>query len=404
MKRKFRDEQKGAFFLGAILVLVLTVTLIFTFALRTDTVSDILENDQVIRVLYVFEDDDCGLLFSSVLIYYPESKRGAIVNIPNKTGAIYNSLGRVDQIQAVYMEKGIQAFKEEVENLLEIPIPFYTVVKASDLYEFIDMVGGFRIFIPSPVDNTDENGKRWLLPSGAVTLDGEKIETYLHYNDETSNDDEYEIRCQNVMAAYLTSLHDKAYSILNNKNFKRYTKHFTSAMDNDDKYRLFTFLSEIDSESVIKQTITGSYTTMDGKTLLMPQNNGDFIKDAVKQTTGMLITTGGNMTSRIYVLQIQNGTRNQGLAGRTATLFKNAATYDVLDATNADRDDYEETVIVDHIGNPEVAQMVGSFINCSNIKEEEIKPEEEGDYTAADVDFTIILGKDFNGRRVVSSR
>lgn len=404
MKGKIRDEQKGAIFLVAIFALIVVVTIVFVLALRTDTVSDILENDQVIRVLYVLEDEDESVLYSSVLIYYPESKRGAIVNVPAKTGAIYQSLGRVDQIATVYKEKGINTYLSEIEKLLDMPIPFYCVVKAPDMYKFADRTGGFRVFIPTPVDSTGEDGTRWLLPSGAVSLDGEKVDTYLHYVSAEETEDDVQERYQNVMAAYLTSLHDKSYGILDKKYFSIYTEGFKTNLEEDDKYTLYKLITEIDSESIIKQTITGYYTSMDGQTLLMPQNNGSFIKDAVKQTTGMLITTGGNMTSRIYVLQIQNGTKTQGLAGRTATLFKNAATYDVLDAVNADRDDYEETVIVDHIGNPEVARMVGSFINCDNIKEEEIKPEEEGNYTAANVDFTIILGKDFNGRRVVSSR
>ena len=36
----------------------------------------------------------------------------------------------------------------------------------------------------------------------------------------------------------------------------------------------------------------------------------------------------------------------------------------------------------------------------NNIEVEEVKPDEAGLETAADVDFTIILGKDFDGRYV----
>ena len=135
----------------------------------------------------------------------------------------------------------------------------------------------------------------------------------------------------------------------------------------------------------------------------MPDNNGEFIKEAVKQTTNMLTSSDGTLTSRVYVLEIQNGTTTQGLARNTAILFQNAS-YDVLSPVNAPRNDYDETVIIDHLGNMDVAKIVGEFIHCSNIRE--ATPEEEADSSGLDagVDFTIILGKDFDGRYVVPSR
>ena len=36
-------------------------------------------------------------------------------------------------------------------------------------------------FISSPINYVDENDNRYLLPSGVVNLDGDKIYTYLHY-------------------------------------------------------------------------------------------------------------------------------------------------------------------------------------------------------------------------------
>ena len=77
-----------------------------------------------------------------------------------------------------------------------------------------------------------------------------------------------------------------------------------------------------------------------------------------------------------------------------------------MSAVNADSNDYEKTVIIDHIGNKEVAGVVGDFIHCTNIVEEEVNLSQnqmESDNTA-DVDFTIILGKDFDGRYVRASR
>ena len=94
----------------------------------------------------------------------------------------------------------------------------------------------------------------------------------------------------------------------------------------------------------------------------------------------------------------------QGLARNTAALLKSAG-YDVLSTLNAERQDIEKTQIINHIGNADIAKNLGDFIHCTNIVEEEIKPDGEDGYdnayeASSNVDFTIILGKDFDGRYV----
>ncbi|MCF0242359.1 MAG: LCP family protein [Treponema sp.] len=398
--RKIRDEQKGIIFLVVMFLILAGASVFFALSLRTDNVAESLDEDQVVRELFIFEKDDGSVLFSSVMVYYPVTAKAAIVNVPSNTGAIYQSLGRVDAIEEVYKEAGVEAFRNEVGKLLGMSsIPFYAVIKVSDFCKITDLLGGLRVFVPSPVDFTDEEGKRILLPSGAVNLDGQKIITYLTYHlpeDEESDEQE---RYQNVMAAFFTSLHEKKYLILNPKHFGKYTADIKTNLDSDDSFTLYKMICNIDSDSIVKQTITGTQRMNEGKLLLYPRENGEFIKTAVQQSTNMLTTKGGIQTSRIYVLEIQNGTSEDGLARRTAERFRNAS-YDVLSPVNADKL-YNNTVIIDHIGNHEIAMMVGEFIQCTNIQEAEIKTEEEFESNTANVDFTVILGKDFNGRYVV---
>ncbi len=394
-----RDEQKGLLFLILIVLVIASVSIVVAFSLRTDTVGESLENDQVIRVLYVMEDEPGDAIMTEMLVYYPVSKKSAIVNIPANIGAIYSSLGRVDGIAAIYKEKGIDVYKSEIENLLGTKIPFYTIVTLADFVKLSDMMGGMRVFIPEPIDAVSDNGERWLLPSGAVTLDGDKISVYLRYRLPEENDTDIYERYQNVMTAFFTQLSDYKSVILGKRNFSAYSSLLSTNLEQKDFYKLMTLLSGMDTEYIMKQNVTGSARNVDGKILVFPLNGGDFIKQAVAQSTNMLISTGSTKTSRIYVLEIQNGTSVQGLAHNTAILFQNAS-YDILSTLNAARNDYENTVIIDHIGNKEIAKMVGDFIHCTNIREEEVKPDDAGTDTAANVDFTIILGEDFDGRYV----
>ncbi|MBO4638441.1 MAG: LCP family protein [Treponema sp.] len=397
--KKLRNEQKGLLFIALILLVILAMSLFFARSLKTNSVKDALERDTLIRTLFVVQDENNKVLFSNVIILDTSTEKAAVINLPGYTGAIFQSLGRTDKLEEVYNELGMASYKTEVQKLLGISIPYTTMVKLEDFIRLCDMFGGMRVFIPSPIDTVSEEGERWLLPSGAVTLDGDKIAVYLQYEEEDEAEDTIQDRYQNVMGAFLTGLHDQSFKIFNTKqNFKRFSVNLNSNLTDDEEETLYNEISKIDTESIIKQTITGSLRNVDGQQLLFPLNNGEFIKEAVKQTTYMLMSSDGTISNRIYVLEIQNGTKTQGLARRTATLYQNAS-YDVLSAVNADSNDYAETVIVDHIGNEAIARQVGELIRCTNI----IQADEMEDGSSGDsmVDFTVILGRDFNGAYVI---
>lgn len=402
-KLKIRDEQKGIIFIALIIIIAVALSFVFAFSLKTNTVEDALKEKGIMRTLFIVEDEDSSVLFSSVLIYNPQSNKAALVNLPGHTGAIYQSLGRVDKLEKVYSEAGVISFRNEVEKLLGMTIPYYAILTLDSFIKISDYLGGMRVFISEPVDCLSEEGDRWLLPSGAINLDGDKINTYLHYRLEEETEADVQERYQNAMAAFITGLHDKKFVIFQKANRKRYLDFIQTNLKEEEETTLFEAIADVDAESIIKQTITGSLRRVDGLQLLMPDNNGEFIKEAVKTTTNLLASTDGTLTSRVYVIEIQNGTTTQGLARNTAILFQNAS-YDVLSPVNAPRNDYDETVIIDHIGNMDVAKIVGEFIRCSNIRE--ATPEEEAESSSLDagVDFTIILGKDFDGRYVVPSR
>ena len=397
--KKLRNEQKGILFIALIVIVIAALSLFFARSLKTNSVEDALEHDTLLRTLFVVQNDDGSVLFSNIIILDTSTKKAAVINLPGYTGAIFQSLGRTDKLEAVYNELGMASYRTEVQKMLGISIPYTTMVRLEDFIRLCDMFGGMRVFIPSPIDSVSEEGERWLLPSGAVTLDGDKIAVYLRYRDEEETEESIQDRYQNVMGAFLTGLHDQSFKIFNtSKNFKRFSVSLNTNLADYEEETLYSEISQIDTESIIKQTITGSLRNVDGQQLLFPLNNGEFIKEAVKQTTYMLMSSDGTISNRIYVLEIQNGTKTQGLARRTATLYQNAS-YDVLSAVNADSNDYAETVIVDHIGNEAVARQVGELIRCTNIKQaDEMEDGSSGDSM---VDFTVILGRDFNGAYVI---
>ena len=151
------------------------------------------------------------------------------------------------------------SYRTEVQKLLGITIPYTTMVKLEDFIRLCDMFGGMRVFIPSPIDCVSEDGERWLLPSGAVTLDGDKIAVYLQYEEEDEAEDTIQDRYQNVMGAFLTGLHDQSFKIFNTKqNFRRFSANLNSNLAEDEEETLYNEISKIDTESIIKHMLDSS--------------------------------------------------------------------------------------------------------------------------------------------------
>ena len=398
MKINNPNSNKGAFLLILIFLILISVTVGLALSLRVNTIDENLKSDRVIKTLVVMEDKN-RVLFTDVFVYYPVSQRGALINILGNTGAIFSSLGRVDSIDSVYLEKGIDAYKSEIEKLVGQSIPFYIVLNLSKFGELTDMLGGMKIFIPSPVDTKNDEGERWLLPSGVVTLDGDKIRTYLNYERNDEPDEDLIERRQNVLLAFFSALVWNEKIIRDNKSFSELGKKMISNLDEKEFHRLMSVISQVDSEHLLPQSITGSKRVVDGKTLLFPYYDGQLIKDVFKQVSNSLISLDNANVNRTYVLEIQNGTMVQGLARNTMALLQSAG-YDILSTGNADSNDYEKTVIINHIGNTEIAKSLGDFIHCTNIVEESVSEDAESATAASNVDFTIILGKDFDGRYV----
>ena len=375
-------EGKNIIFLLLILAMLIPSGVIVARNLNVDPISTSLSEDNVLKVLFIIENDNVPIS-TNVVAHYSQTRRAAMFDIPANIGLILPQLGRTGGIGSLYTEKGAAVYNEEIEKLIGVDIPFYIVCSLTDFMHLTDLLGGISVFIPSSVDIDSEKYGKILLPSGSVLLDGDKVRDYLLYEDEADAEGEA-----------VTREHPE---MLEKEQFKVFSPLLHGNVTGGNLKQLLEYLCKIDSERLVPQRLTGAVRIVDSKELLFPFRDGQQIKEIVGQTLAALASKEGTTLERVYALEVLNGTDVNGLA-RTASELYQSFGYDVIRVGNAAQTGVEHTVLIDRIGNEAVAKIVGQVVRCENIESAQIGDDHSGSET--NVDFTLILGKDFNGYSV----
>jgi len=106
---------------------------------------------------------------------------------------------------------------------------------------------------------------------------------------------------------------------------------------------------------------------------------------------------------------VLNGTTINGLAGRTAEFLRGFG-FDVISTGNADHSGHARTLVIDRSGYEDIARGFANIIRCTNIRFDPparvpVWETSEGfdlQYHEIRADFTLILGRDFDGRFVTN--
>jgi anionic cell wall polymer biosynthesis LytR-Cps2A-Psr (LCP) family protein len=391
----------SVFLLAAILILLAAGVIFAFFTLRSDPIEEALLGDRVINTLFIV-DKGGKPLCSYVLMYYPGTRRAAIFDVPGELGLIIRQINRVDRIDTVYKRRDIKDFESEIEGLLGIEIGFSVIIDEADLGKMVDILEGVEIFIPNPVEII-EGEDPILFPSGVVRLDGDKARSYLTHEPPGEEAEMVSFRRQRFFLSFIKRLGEMNEKLKNPQVNTVYRTFFEASMDQRTRFRLFDEFARIDTDRTNIQSVGGNSREVSGQLLLFPYYDGSLIKDIVRQSLGGLTRpVDGDISERVFTVEVLNGTAVNGLAGRTAELLRGFG-YDVISIGNADRNDYEKTEIIDRSGYEDVVRAFGDVIKCRNIRSEtpvtdnlnlELSPQ-NFEYRS---DFTLIIGRDFNGR------
>ena len=389
MKRS-RKSDKSILLLAPIILVALVIIVYSIVQFRADNFTNLLKDKKLIAILFLISDED-RLEFMDILLYHPGTKKGGLFYIPANIGSKIESLDRIDRIDVLYTQSDFQTIKKKVEQLTDLYIPFYINISLINLVHLVDLVGGLELFISNPV-NLDMNGKKVLLPSGSILLDGDKIRDFLTYEEKMEEEGEKIRRKQKFFQALFKKIGDPATEnfLMMGDSFQLLKEYLKTNLGSRALQSYITEHSKLNLLSGIHRVL-GSQRSVDDVEgeVLFPYNEGNLIKVTIKQIVEAITRDDSEYDESLTItLEILNGTNIDGLAKRTKALFENYG-FDVVSYRNADNDKYLDTVVLDRKGNISMAEKIAEVIKCDKIHTR-IEPD-------INVDVTLILGKNFDG-------
>jgi anionic cell wall polymer biosynthesis LytR-Cps2A-Psr (LCP) family protein len=388
------------FLLIAIVLLFVGGIVVAIYTLRSDPVEEILYSDRVISVLYVIEKEGKPLS-TFVLLYYGKTQKAAIFDVPGEMWVLIRRINRYDYIDAVYEPGKVSVYESEIERLLGLDIAFSIVIDIENLGKAVDIIEGVEVFIPSKVAIYDEKNMVFF-PSGICRLDGDKSKVYISYTAPNEDREMPIFRRQRFFLGFLKRQAEMNNKINNRAVLQTYLSFMQNNLNQQAKGRLLEEFAKIDMDRINIQTVGGNLREVSGKIQIIPSYDGNLVKDIVRQVLSTL-TNPANITygDRVYTAEALNGTAISGLAGRTAEIARGFG-YDVISIGNAPNTGYENTVVIDRSGVDGAAETFAAIFRCKNIIKENSGREnpENIEYRA---DFTLIIGRDFNGRYVIGN-
>jgi len=401
----FKGDASSLLLVFIVLLFVVAIAFsIYTF--RSNPVDDAVSSNRVINVLFVIEDNKMPVS-TYVLMYYPLTRRAAIFDIPGDLGLLLARINRFDRIDRVYDPSRLGPYENEIEKLLGIDISFSVVITKENLIAIVDLLEGVEIFIPSPVSHI-EGDEIILFPSGMTVLDGDKAAMYATYSLEDEDSEVPVFRRQRFFLGFLNRQIQMNERLNNPSMSKIYNSFFKTNINQRVLALLFNEFIHIDTDRTNIQSVGGTLREVSGQMLIIPLWDGNFIKEVVRQTLGTLTReVETHLSDRALTVEVLNGTAVNGLAGRTAEILRSFG-YDVISIGNADRNDYESTVIIHRSGDENLVREFADIIRCRNIRDEVFANDGmDDDFNIQDIeykaDITLLIGRNFNGRYVTGN-
>ncbi len=380
-------------FSGLMIVMVIVFTAFILVRTRIDPLEAAMNGEKQVGILFVIHDQE-SVWLSGALYFHPRTGKMFLVDIPADTGSLIARLGKVAALSDTFNTREPTIYREQVEALLGQPLPLMMILDVRQLERTVDFLGGLNLQVSEPLEDRSE-GRLILVPGGNVTLEGPKVLQYLQYTDDQESEAERVERIQRFFKAFLQQLSDESIWLTSSDGLRYLLRNTFSYLEEDGLSLFLKFLGQADFEGMAFLQTLGNRRDVDGRKLLFPHFNGNLLREGVQQAYKAIESTDQESVSALNIkIELLNGTERQGLASKTATLFQSVG-IEVVRVDNADRRDYVKTIVLDRSGRSSALQRVSQLIRATNVRSDDSTLNQ-----SKNVDVTIILGMDFDGRYV----
>ncbi len=294
--------------------------------------------------------------------------------------------------------------KKTMQHNLGVTIHYYVRIDFDGFRKIVDTIGGIDIEVEEPINDEEYPNENYghdplYIPAGLQHMDGDLALKYARTRHH-SNDFERAKRQQQVLLA----IRDQALRLNLLPKAPELMVMLADAVQTDmqpsDILALAQLASQVDEQNiktaVIDEAMTVRHITPTGADVLLP------IRDKIRplvdemfappsatiQVTVVPVVVPAEVVDEAATILVQNGTPQEELAPQVANLLKQRG-FQVQGFGNADRLDYQQTIIIDYTGK---THTVEHLAEAFKVAAENIR---HSPNLKSDVDIRLILGADF---------
>lgn len=304
-----------------------------------------------------------------------------------------------------------------VENFIGVPVQYYAVIEFSAFERMIDEIGGVDVLVKQPVKISPIGRLSLWLEAKPYHLDGAEALAYARARKTEGGDFDRAERQQQVALAIrdrvmgfnmIPILVTKAPILYEEVKAGVRTNLIDANAPPEQMIQqlqrvisLGLLAMEIDPTTIKKGVIGPPEMVIltilpSGAEVLKP------VPEKIRQLRDEIFTMSSAISPSIsendpaYAanaegasIEVLNGAGIEGLAGKTAQYLEGLG-LNVVEVGNADRLNYDKTVVIDHTGNPYTRQFL---LNLADLTESQILSQYDPD---SPIDITLIIGADWS--------
>lgn len=350
-------------------------------------------------ILGVSGEDDYKLA-DTIMVgsYDPKSQQAALLSIPRDTyvGANPNKPSASYKINSTYRNgANIEGMKEYVEGIVGFEIPYYFVIDTKGLVELVDAIGGVNFYVPMDMKYDDYSQNLHIrLKEGEQLVTGQKAEQLLRFRHNNVNNNyttypyEYGMEDLGRMRTQREFITATLKQTLKPENIFKINKILDTMYNNiktnvelSDIKDYVPYAVDFDASTLKTGMLPGESTNDNPSGIWIYKYNK---KEAKKLVDELFVEGKTKKEANGIKVEILNGTTSETNLNKLKTLLEEEGyTVEKTGTTSST----SKTTIVNRTKQTEEAEIaLKELVTIGSITTGE---------NNANVDFTIIIGKDF---------